>query len=178
MLKIVKGLSCAAMAAVFALSVAKPWVAKAEVDEVIPETSFCMIEGVAVESEPVFIQTLSTNVTRIAGIAPVVQEEEAEPEPTMRYLGNYKITGYDTCARCCGKTDGVTASGTQATVGRTCAADKSLPFGTILYIEGIGYRTVEDRGGAIKGGRIDVLCADHPSCYALTGWYDVYVVEE
>ncbi len=22
----------------------------------------------------------------------------------------------------------------------------------------------------------DVLCNDHPECYALTGWYDVYEV--
>lgn len=95
-----------------------------------------------------------------------------------RYLGSYKITGYDTCASCCGKTDGITASGTQATVGRTCAASADLPFGTRLWIEGIGERVVEDRGGAIKGSRIDVLCEDHPACYAVTGTYEVYILED
>lgn len=92
----------------------------------------------------------------------------------LQYLGTYWVTGYDTCAQCCGKTDGITASGTQATVGATCAA--TLPFGTILYIEGIGVRVVEDRG--VGDGCIDVVCADHAACYAITGWYEVWVVVE
>ena len=103
--------------------------------------------------------------------------EEPEPEPTLRFLGNWKVTGYDICVSCCGNTKGITASGTQATVGRTCAAGKDLPFGTVLYIDGIGYRTVEDRGGGVNGGHIDVLCNNHPECYSITGRYDVYVVE-
>jgi len=102
-------------------------------------------------------------------------EPEPEPEPTMTYLGRYYITGYDTCARCCGKSDGVTASGTYATVGRTIATGTEFSFGTRLYIDGIGYRTVEDRG--VGNGQIDVLCSNHTECYALTGWYDVYRVE-
>lgn len=94
----------------------------------------------------------------------------------MEYAGSYQIYGYDTCARCCGKTDGITASGTVATVGRTCASN-DFPFGTILYIEGIGERVVEDRGNLVHGV-IDVLCEDHPACYAITGKYDVYIVRE
>lgn len=133
------------------------------------------IEAVEIPAEPVLVKTLSTQERVVAGFVP---EEESDPEQQLRYLGSYRITGYDTCSRCCGKSDGITASGTQAAVGRTCAADKSLPFGTVLYIEGIGYRTVEDRGGAITGGRIDVLCADHTACYAVTGTYDVYIVED
>ncbi len=100
-----------------------------------------------------------------------------EAQPAMRYLGRYWCTGYDTCAKCCGKSDGVTASGTQATVGRTCAASKDLPFGTRLYIEGIGERIVEDRGGGVNGAHIDVLCQDHAQCYEITGWYEVWIVE-
>lgn len=101
--------------------------------------------------------------------------EASAPTEGMTYLGSYYVTGYDTCAACCGKTDGITASGTTATVGRTCAAN-GLPFGTRLWIEGIGERTVEDRGG-MRGQHIDVLCADHPDCYAVTGWYEVWRYE-
>lgn len=108
---------------------------------------------------------------------PEPESTACDSEPKREYLGRYRITGYCTCSKCCGKSDGVTASGTTATVGRTCAAGKDLPFGTVLYIEGIGYRTVEDRGGGVNGGHIDVLCNDHSECYALTGHYDVYVVE-
>lgn len=103
--------------------------------------------------------------------------EEIVAKPEKRYLGRYKITGYDTCAKCCGKEDGITASGVIATVGRTCAAPESIPFGTKLLIEGIGERIVEDRGG-FDDNVIDVLCENHAECYALTGYYDVYVVEE
>lgn len=102
------------------------------------------------------------------------EEEEAKTRK-MTYLGRYYVTGYDTCVRCCGKSDGITASGTAASVGRTVAMAE-LPFGTELYIEGIGNRIVEDRGP--QGGVIDVLCNNHAECYALTGWYEVYVVED
>lgn len=52
---------------------------------------------------------------------------------------------------------GITASGTKATEGRTIAAPKSIPFGTKVYIQGIGTRIVEDRGGAVNGNHIDVF---------------------
>ena len=96
-------------------------------------------------------------------------------EREMTYLGRYYITGYDTCARCCGWSTGITASGAAATVGRTIAAGREFAFGTTLYIDGIGERVVEDRG--VGNGKIDVLCSNHSECYAVTGWYDVYRVE-
>jgi 3D (Asp-Asp-Asp) domain-containing protein len=52
---------------------------------------------------------------------------------------------------------GVTASGTKAKQGRTIAMDKSIPFGTLVKIEGFdGVFRVEDRGGKIKGKKVDV----------------------
>ena len=92
-----------------------------------------------------------------------IQEEPepiVEPEPTIVSLGTYKITAYCGCAKCCGKTDGITASGTHVTAGRTIAAPPEIPFGTKLMINGHIY-TVEDRGGAIKGKRIDIYFASH-----------------
>lgn len=108
----------------------------------------------------------------------ITPKPEPEPEPKMVYAGDFYITGYDLCYSCCGKTDGITASGVYATVGRTIAASSEFAFGTRLYIEGIGERVVEDRGGAIGGGRIDVLCNNHDECYAITGWYPVYLIVE
>lgn len=98
-------------------------------------------------------------------------------EPTKTYLGTYYITGYDICYSCCGKIDGITASGEKAMVGRTIAAPSNLPFGTKLYIEGIGERIVEDRGGSISGQRLDLLCNNHSECYAITGYYEVYIIK-
>jgi len=122
------------------------------------------------ETAPMWELTLERHeARRRAGYKP-----EREAAVKMEYLGRYWITGYDACKACCGKTDGITASGTKAQVGRTCAAPKSFTFGERLYIDGLGERVVEDRGGAIKGAKIDVFCTDHPECYAITGWYDVY----
>ena len=72
----------------------------------------------------------------------------------------YKVTAYCSCAKCCGKTNGRTASGTQATAGRTVAASSKFAFGTKLNVGGHIY-TVEDRGGAINGNRIDVYVSSH-----------------
>ena len=49
------------------------------------------------------------------------------------------------------KAVGITASGTRAHRGTAAADTKFYPFGTVLYVPGYGYATVEDRGGAIKG---------------------------
>lgn len=73
----------------------------------------------------------------------------------------YTITAYCGCVKCCGKTDKITASGVMATEGITIAADTNiLPFGTKVIIDGNVY-TVQDRGGAIKGNRIDVYFESH-----------------
>ena len=91
------------------------------------------------------------------------------------------VTGYCKCGECCNwkrsffgrpvfasgpkkgdrKQIGLTASGTQASVG-TIAADTSLyPFGTVMHIPGYGYGRVEDRGGDIKGQHIDLFFKSH-----------------
>ena len=72
----------------------------------------------------------------------------------------YKITAYCPCSKCCGKSTGRTASGTKATAGRTVAAPSNFAFGTKLNIGGHVY-TVEDRGGAIKGNKIDIFVSSH-----------------
>lgn len=77
----------------------------------------------------------------------------------------YKITAYCSCAKCCGKTSGITAMGTKATAGRTVAASSQFAFGTKLNINGHVY-TVEDRGGAIKGNKIDIFVNSHAEALA------------
>lgn len=77
----------------------------------------------------------------------------------------YKVTAYCSCAKCCGKTTGITASGTRATAGRTIAAPARFAFGTKLSLNGKVY-TVEDRGGAINGNRIDLYVNSHAEALA------------
>lgn len=77
----------------------------------------------------------------------------------------YKVTAYCSCAKCCGKTTGITASGTKATAGRTVATSSKFSFGTKLNINGQTY-VVEDRGGAITGNRIDIYMSSHAAALA------------
>ena len=82
------------------------------------------------------------------------------------YIGNFKITHYCICKKCCGKSPshpyyGITATETVATPGRTIAVDpRKIPYGTKVIIDGHTY-IAEDCGGAIKGNRIDICVASH-----------------
>ena len=93
-------------------------------------------------------------------------------DPSMNgyeFLGTYLTTGYCSCARCCGKTNGITASGTVARANHTIAADTGvLPFGSQIVMNGQVY-TVEDRGSAIRGHRIDIYFASHQEVYRYVG---------
>lgn len=77
----------------------------------------------------------------------------------------YKITAYCSCSKCCGKATGRTASGTKATAGRTIAAPSKFAFGTKLSLNGKVY-VVEDRGGAIRGNKIDLYVNSHAEALA------------
>lgn len=87
--------------------------------------------------------------------------KNTEVKTEQPIVEEYVITAYCHCTKCCGKTDGITASGDKATEGVTIAMDKSMPFGTKIYIDGVGERIVQDRGGAIKGNRIDLYFDSH-----------------
>lgn len=84
---------------------------------------------------------------------------------TTAISGKYKVTAYCSCIKCCGKTNGITASGVKATANHTVAAPSTFAFGTELVIGGKTY-TVEDRGGAIQGNRIDVYMNSHAEALA------------
>lgn len=86
----------------------------------------------------------------------------------------FTATAYCSCYECCekwavgrpvgenGKEIVYTASGKVAKQGYTIAADWSvLPTGTKVELKGYGVYEVQDRGGAIKGNKIDVYFEDH-----------------
>ena len=90
--------------------------------------------------------------------------EDGKNEAVQQSVGElYTVTAYCPCVVCCGKTDGITASGEKAVEGVTVAMHKSIPFGTKIYIDGVGERIVQDRGGAITGNRIDLYFDNHQS---------------
>jgi 3D (Asp-Asp-Asp) domain-containing protein len=82
------------------------------------------------------------------------------------------VTAYCPCAKCCGpNATGLTASGkpTSANYGHFAAAPAELPFGSKLVVPGYNKGKpipVLDRGGAIKGRRLDVFFASHEAAKA------------
>ncbi len=134
------------------------------VTPVIPEAT--VTETVTVDVNLVLDPVEPTQTLDI----PAVEKQE---EPEKEFIGEFTITYYCSCQKCCGvwatkrpvvngKEIVYTASGAIAEVGITVAVDPSkIPYGTKLYIEGVGYRVAQDCGGAIRENRIDVYMADH-----------------
>lgn len=91
----------------------------------------------------------------------IVEAIENNTETPLISLGNFTATAYCPCAECCDEADGITATGTVATAGRTIAVDPSIiPYGTELVIDGHTY-TAEDCGGAIVGKTVDIFFNTH-----------------
>ena len=91
--------------------------------------------------------------------------EESAPAEGGTYLGNFTLTAYCGCAKCCGQwasSNPTTASGAPCVQGVTVAMG-GVPFGTKLLINGNVY-TVQDRGTAY--GHVDIYFANHSDALA------------
>ncbi len=115
-----------------------------------------------VVQEPVnkIVQVQKVQTTRAAEPRTTTTSSTKKTTTTTINGETYKITAYCSCNKCCGSSTGKTASGTKATPGKTVATSSKFAFGTKLNIGGHIY-TVEDRGGAISGNRIDVYVSSH-----------------
>ncbi|WP_374067374.1 3D domain-containing protein [Paraliobacillus sp. JSM ZJ581] len=97
-------------------------------------------------------------------------------------------TGYTAGIESTGKTSdhpgyGITYSGVKVTrdLYSTIAADLSIfPIGTILFIPDYGYGVVADKGGAIKGNKIDLYYPTVSDVYGKWGKKEtlVYVIKK
>lgn len=130
----------------------------------------------------------------------MIIHEAAIPEPTylltyevkekITYLGEFKLTAYCSCSKCCGKwaeNRPVDANGQEIVIGSTgnvltanhsIAVDPEvIPYGTVVVINGNEY-VAEDCGGAIKDNRIDVYFNDHDEALQFgVQIADVYIKE-
>ena len=110
----------------------------------------------AAQAQPQAAQTSSSNTGQsLAGARSIVMNASA-----------YDLS-YESCGKRPGdKYYGITASGTKARPGVVAVDTKLIPLGTKLYIETMdgtgsyGYASAEDKGGAIKGNRIDLFYAN------------------
>lgn len=98
------------------------------------------------------------------------------------YLGEFKITHYCTMKykHICGTGNGITATGTQVTAGRSIAVDpREIPYGTNVYITGYGWRVAEDCGDMVKKKHIDIAVETHDEALAMGVKHkDVWILVE
>ena len=109
-------------------------------------------------AEPILVTETETTTVIETTTEPIETTTTEPPTKTMLV----EATAYCSCDKCCGEyADGITASGTVATAGRTIAVDpRHIPLGASVIINGMKY-IAEDIGGAIKGNRIDIYFDSH-----------------
>ena len=95
----------------------------------------------------------------------ILEEPPTAEEPDYEIV-RMRVTAYCPCKKCCGKfSDGITACNHKIRSGDAfVAADKRYEFGTELVIPGYNNNEpvkVLDRGGAIKGNKLDVFFHSH-----------------
>lgn len=103
----------------------------------------------------------------------ITAEREQLPELSrgnvnrLESIGKFTISYYCPCEKCCGKSNGITASGTRAREGKTISVDPSvIPLGTEVIIDGHEY-TAEDTGAGIVGNHIDMFVESHEKALQL-----------
>ncbi|MDP4163486.1 MAG: 3D domain-containing protein [Bacillota bacterium] len=127
---------------------------------------------------------LISSTEAVAGTAPKLEDAvdwSQYPKRTVTatgYTAGYESTGKDR-----NHPDfGITYSGVKVKrdLYSTVAADLNVfPIGTVLFIPGYGYGVVADKGGAIKGNKVDLYYETVKDVYDQWGkkTLDVYVIE-
>lgn len=139
----------------------------------------------AVEEPLVVIETVETATAPTEAEA----EDTGSPRPAEAYLGEFKLTAYCGCRKCCGKNaklgeDGewlaITRSGVRAQEDHTISVDPDvIPLGSKVRIGEIIY-TAEDTGGKwVQGQHIDIYFKDHQTALKFgCQRRDVYLINE
>lgn len=129
-------------------------------------------------------KTLISSKEAVAGVSPNLEDAidwSQYPKQTVvatGYTAGYESTGKDSSH----PEYGITYSGVKVKrdLYSTVAADLNVfPIGTILFIPGYGYGVVADKGGAIKGNKVDLYYETVNDVYNEWGkkTLEVYVVE-
>ena len=127
-------------------------------------------------SEPPELVLVEVKPVEAAVLTPeVVTEPEVTEKPAAVpiYMGEFTLTAYCSCSKCCGKWASdrpVDDNGNEIVIGSTGEVLKSnysiavdpdiIPYGSMVIINGKEYKA-QDTGGAITGSRIDVYFSSH-----------------
>ena len=88
-------------------------------------------------------------------------DAEVVAGPGTEAWASYVVTAYCPCEKCCGKwSDGYFANNEPVSFP-AIAAPPNIPCGTRINVPGYGVAVVKDRGGAIKGNKLDVYFPTH-----------------
>ena len=141
-----------------------------EVLDVIPFNAAVEAFALVVKGFESWIKVNYNNQTGYV-VGKYLREYTTEEHDGMRYLGNFHCTAYTHTGSAC-------ANGNYPSAGYTIACN-SLDFGTQVYIDGLGYRTVEDRGPDYLGSEwLDCFMDTYDECVAFGSQHlDVWVVE-
>ena len=128
-------------------------------------------DGLPEDKPPAQAETVT-----VAAPEPVEEPENELIEAVLlmsaHRLDDVTVTHYDCCVECCGKTDGITASGVRAAPGVTVAVDPAvIPLGADVLVDyGDGmlhYYRADDTGSGVVGNHIDLCVADHQTAVQL-----------
>lgn len=128
---------------------------------------------------PMFI-AVTADMEKLATYEPKEDDGMVIEDDGRVYLGNFRISHYCSCSKCCGPYVGETAWGGPLRADYTIAVDPTvIPKLANIEIEGYeGIRVAEDCGGAIKGNRIDVAVSSHEEAMRLGVVYrDVWMIK-
>ncbi len=138
-----------------------------------------------------FLQRITNNDLKISsseevsGKPPSLEEAiDWSQYPSTEVIATGYTAGYESTGKSPGHPEfGITYSGVKVTrdLYSTVAADLNVfPIGTILFIPGYGYGVVADKGGAIKGNKVDLYYETVKEVYEKWGKkkVEVYVIEK
>lgn len=122
---------------------------------------------------------------QVSGNLPTLEESiDWSQYASTEVIATGYTAGYESTGKSPGHPQfGITYSGVKVTrdLYSTVAADLNVfPIGTILFIPGYGYGVVADKGGAIKGNKVDLYYETVEEVYEKWGKkkLEVFVVEK
>jgi 3D (Asp-Asp-Asp) domain-containing protein len=128
-------------------------------------------------------ETLISSSQAVSGQPLKLEDLDWSKYPTKKVVATGYTAGYESTGKNPNDPSyGITYSGVKVKrdLYSTIAADLNVfPIGTILFIPGYGYGVVADKGGAIKGDKLDLFYETVKEVYDHWGkkTVDVYVVE-
>lgn len=125
------------------------------------------VNGVVAEQQKINSVVIQQPVNEVVNVSTAVATNGVTSKNGF-YVGQQisgRYTHYCACSRCCGKSDGITASGIKVYNGMSdpyYVACNWLPLGSVISVNGQLY-TVVDRGGSglSRTGRIDIFAGNH-----------------